>query len=294
MGQDPIRSCLGPHLKIKRPNWQLPTGAWDTHFHVLGPQHRFPYAETRRYTPPDAPLERSLEVHDYLGISHGLVVHANTHGFDCSVDLDAVARSNGRYFAVVRLDGSVTPDRCCELHEAGARGVRFAFNPQHGGALDKQVFERVLRSIEGLNWFVELHFEGSALPTLRSWLEAIPATVVVDHIGRIDAGLGVEQEPFQILLDLARRENYWVKLSGIDRISRSGSPYSDVTPFVARLCAAAPDRLLWGSDWPHTGIFATEAMPDDGELLGGFARFVPDETLRRRIMVDNPLRLLGL
>ena len=235
-----------------------------------------------------------MSVHDRLGIGRGFFVHATTHGFDCSVDLDAVARSNGRYFAVVRLDGSTTPAQCRRLHQAGARGVRFAFNPQHGGELDKQVFEKVLRAIEGLTWFVELHFEGGALPTLQSWLATIPATVVVDHVGRIDAGLGVDQQPFQILLELARRENYWVKLSGIDRISRRAAPYSGVAPFVARLCAVAPDRLLWGSDWPHTGLFSHEAVPDDGELLDAFAQFVPDAALRRRIMVDNPIRLLGL
>src|SRR5204862_2645052 len=138
-----VRDCHGP-LPAARPARRLPEGAWDTHFHVLGPQARFAYAASRKYTPPDAPLEQSLGLHDTLGIARGLVVHANTHGFDNAVDLDAVARSSGRYLAVVRLDGKATREGCRALREAGARGVRFAFNPQHGGTLDQAVFEHVL------------------------------------------------------------------------------------------------------------------------------------------------------
>ena len=264
------------------------------HFHALGPQARFPYAQKRKYTPPDAPLERCLELHDALGIARGLVVHANTHGFDNAVDLDAVARSGGRYLAVVRLDGSATRDSCAALHAAGARGVRFAFNPQHGGTLDQDAFERVLRAIEGLGWFVELHFEGAALPGLRDWLAAIPAPVVVDHFGRIDPALGLGQEPFGVLCELMRRENFWVKLSGADRISRRGPPYEDVAPFARRLASIAPARLLWGSDWPHTGVFDAARMPDDGTLLDALAAFIPDAAQRKQVLVDNPRRLLGL
>jgi predicted TIM-barrel fold metal-dependent hydrolase len=262
------------------------------HFHVLGPQARFPYAATRKYTPPDAPLDASLRLHDALGVARGLVVHANTHGFDNAVDLDAVARSNGRYLAVVRLDGSATRESCRRLHEAGARGVRFAFNPQHGGTLDQKVFEHVLRCIEGLGWFVELHFDGVAIPGLRSWLEAIPATVVIDHFGRVDPSAGLAQEPFAILCELMRRENFWTKISGAERISKQGYPYDDVTPFAQRLVSIAPGRLIWGSDWPHTGFFDAAKVPDDGKLLDALCRFVPDESLREDILVRNPERLL--
>lgn len=286
--------CLGPLERPSRPGWRLPEGAWDTHFHALGPQARFPYAQKRKYTPPDAPLERCLEFHDALGIARGLVVHANTHGFDNAVDLDAVARSNGRYLAVVRLDGSATRESCAALHAAGARGVRFAFNPQHGGTLDRGVFERVLRCIEGLAWFVELHFEGAALLGLRDWLCAIPAPVVIDHLGRIDPALGIDQEPFGVLCELMRRDNFWVKLSGADRITRLGPPYDDVVPFARRLAGIAPGRMLWGSDWPHTGVFDPARMPDDAGLLDALAAFVPDEALRRRVLVDNPERLLSI
>ena len=272
----------------------MPEGAWDTHFHVLGPQARFPYSKTRKYTPPDAPLDACLRMHDALGIARGLVVHANTHGFDNAVDLDAVARSGGRYLAVVRLDATATREGCEALHAQGARGVRFAFNPQHGGALDLAVFDHVLACIEGLGWFVELHFEGAALPGLRDWLAAIPATVVIDHLGRINPALGLAQEPFKVLAELSARDNVWIKLSGADRLTKSGAPYADVVPFAHRLVEIAPGRMLWGSDWPHTGVFDAARMPDDGSLVDALFEFAPDETLRRKILVDNPRRLLGL
>ena len=289
-----IPDCLGPREVRARAGWSVPAGAWDTHFHALGPQKRFRYAAQRKYTPPDAPLEQCLRLHDTLGFERGLVVHANTHGFDNAVDLDAVARSDGRYFAVVRLDESATAAGCRELHAAGARGVRFAFNPQHGGRLDLKAFDRVMSVIDGLGWFVELHFDGAALPGLRSWLERIPANVVIDHFGRIDTGAGPDQEPFAVLLELARRSNFWIKLSGADRISRAGFPYEDVVPFGRRLAEAAPDRLLWGSDWPHTGYFDTARVPDDVGLLDAFGRMIDDELLRQRILVDNPKRLLSV
>ena len=285
-----IPDCLGPAAP-SRPEWKIPEGAWDTHFHVLGPQARYPYAATRKYTPPDAPLEASLRLHDALGIARGIVVHANTHGFDNAVDLDAVARSGGRYLAVVRLDGTATRDGCRALHGAGARGVRFAFNPQHGGKLDQKVFEHVLGCIEGLGWFVELHFEGAAIPGLFAWLQSIPATVVIDHIGRIDPSLGVEQEPFGMLCALMEKRNFWTKVSGADRLTKQGPPYGDVAPFARRLAEIAPDRLLWGSDWPHTGVFDGKRMPDDGKLLDAMHAFFPDSILKG-ILVDNPLRLL--
>jgi predicted TIM-barrel fold metal-dependent hydrolase len=259
---------------------------------VLGPQARYPYAATRKYTPPDAPLAQSLALHDTLGIARGLVVHANTHGLDNAVDLDAVARSSGRYLAVVRLDAKATREGCQALHAAGARGVRFAFNPQHGGTLDQKVFEQVLKCIEGLGWFVELHFEGAAIPGLRKWLEGIPATVVIDHIGRVDVSAGVDQEPFRILCELMQRPNFWTKLSGADRLTKQGPPYDDVAPFARRIAEIAPERVIWGSDWPHTGVFDAKRMPDDAALVNFLLENFDGKTLDK-ILVENPERLLG-
>lgn len=286
-----IPDCLGPRRDPSRPRYRPPPGAWDTHFHALGPQAKFPYSPKRKYTPPDAALEDCLALHDHLGIARGLVVHANTHGFDNSVDLDAVARSGGRYLAVVRLDGSTTREHCRALHAAGARGVRFAFNPQHGGTLDHGVFNHVLGCIEGLGWFVELHFDGAELPGLLGWIESIQATIVIDHMGRVHPSVAAQMSALRAA---ARRDNVWFKISGLERLSKTGAPYLDVRPLVEGLLEAAPERLLWGSDWPHTGFFDPAKLPDDGALLDAFADSVPDDALRRRILVGNPERLLGL
>lgn len=294
MGTAAIPDCLGPNPAPSAPRLQLPPGSWDTHFHVLGPQAKFPYAAKRKYSPPDAPLDTCLAFHRRLGIERGLEVHANTHGFDNSVDLDAVADSGGRYLGVVRLDASVTPQDCERLHEQGIRGVRFAFNPQHGGTLDHTAFNRVLDCMRGLGWFIELHFDGAAIPGLEPWLTSLAVPVVIDHIGRIDVTAGLDQAPFRILCQLARRDNFWIKLSGADRLTRQGYPYDDVAPFMRRIAAVAPERTLWGSDWPHTGLFNPERVPDDGKLLDALASFVPDEAQRHRILVNNPERLLGL
>lgn len=286
-------ACLGPDASLSDPGWTIPFGAWDTHFHVLGPTSHFPYSPTRKYTPPDAPLKACRAMHDRLGIERGLVVHANTHGFDNAVDLDAVARTEGRYLAVVRLDERASIAGCRKLHRSGVRGVRFAFNPQHGGALDLAVFDHVLRCIEGLDWFVELHFDGASLPELEGWIAGIETTVLIDHFGRIDPSLGHEQAPFAALARLAAQAHIWIKISGADRLSKLDPPYSDVAPFAGRLTEIAADRLLWGSDWPHTGYFDSRRMPDTGRLLGALAQLVPDESIRRMILVDNPVRLLG-
>lgn len=283
-----------PPREPSAPSLALPEGTWDTHFHVLGPQHLYPYSSDRKYTPPDAPVEESMRLHARLGIKRGLAVHMNFHAFDNRVDLDAVARSGGRYLAVVRLDASATPSACQALHEAGARGVRFAFNPAHGGTLDLAVFDHVLRCIEGLGWFVELHFGGEDIPRLYHWIRQIPATVVIDHFGNIDVTKGTGDQGFSMISELAAKPNVWIKITCADRLSKIGFPYYDVEPFARALSLVAPSRLLWGTDWPHVGVFDPDSMPDDGKLVEALKTLLPDEPLRRQVLVDNPLRLLGI
>jgi len=272
----------------------VPHGSWDTHFHALGPQLRFPYGAKRKYTPPDAPVEQCLRLHEALGFARGWVVHANTHGFDNAVDLDAVARSDGRYVAVVRLDASASPASCAELHARGARGVRFAFNPQHGGSLDLTVFNHVVRCIAPLGWFVELHFDGADIARLQEWLEAIPVQVVIDHLGRVDPAGGVAQEPFQILLALLAREIARESVQAADQDAGLVQQKVGGVAIVGLLVSARPDRLLWGTDWPHTGYFDAARVPEDTALVDALATFVPEAPEREAILVHNPLRLLAL
>lgn len=235
-----------------------------------------------------------MHLHHALGIERGLAVHVNLHGFDNSVDLDAVARSGGKYFAVVRLDGTASREACRALHESGARGVRFAFNPAHGGTLDVRVFEHVMRCIEGLGWFVELHFAGQDIPKLYPWIAQISSPVVIDHFGNVDIAAGTGDENFGMIVDLAQRKNVWVKITCADRLTKVGYPFHDVRPFAEQLTNVAASRLLWGTDWPHIAIFDKGDMPDDADLVDSLAVLLPDEAVRKQVLVDNPERLLNL
>lgn len=287
--------CLAPRAEITPAKFAVPAGAWDTHFHILGPQARFPYSEGRKYTPPDASIDQYRLVQQSLGLSGGLVVHANTHGFDNRVDLDAVEQlGKEHHYAVVRVESTVDAEQIARWQSAGVRGVRFAFNPQHGGELDTALLKKTVELIRPYGWFVELHMAPTDLCALAPWLSTLDTRLVIDHLGRIDVSLGIEQPAFVALQKLVCTRDVWVKLSGVDRITKAGAPYADVAPFAKRLMHIAPRRMLWGSDWPHTGVFDAKRMPDDGELLNFIADYAPTEALRRALLVDNPRRLIGL
>ena len=291
----PKPACLAPRATMAPVGQALPAGAWDTHFHILGPQARFPYSAGRKYTPPDASIEQYRRVQRALGLSGGLVVHANTHGFDNRVDLDAIGQlGRGSHFAVVRVDASVSAEKVAAWQAQGVRGVRFAFNPQHGGELDRALLLKAVELIRPCGWFVELHMAAEDLLDLSPWLSTLDIRLVIDHIGRIDVSLGTDQPAFDALQALVGKRDVWVKLSGVDRISKAGPPYPDVLPFARQLMRLAPQRMLWGSDWPHTGVFDPERMPDDGGLVNFIAEYAPTDALRRALLVDNPRRLIGL
>jgi predicted TIM-barrel fold metal-dependent hydrolase len=285
--------CLGPDANPRTPSFALPAGAWDTHFHVFGPTDRFPYAARRKYTPPDSPLESYLALTAKLGIERAVCVHPNLHGADNAVTLDAVRRSDGRFVAIVKLDDHASRASVRAMHEAGARGVRFAFNPEHGGELDRTLLQRVVGWAGELGWCLELHMAADDLPPLAPILGRIEVPVVIDHFARVDPGKGVDQPNFRTLLELVRLPHIWVKLTGADRITREGPPYADVAPLAHALLAAAPERMLWGTDWPHSGIFDAGRMPNDCDLVDLLLAFAPTEELRHRVLVDNPARLFG-
>jgi len=182
----------------------------------------------------------------------------------------------------------VTERELSALHDGGVRGVRFNFVRHLGGAPDSRVFDRALAMIAPLGWHVVLHFDAEDIETHAEVFRRMRVPFVVDHMGRVDAGQGLDQRPFAMLLELMRNPLAWVKVSGPERISAAGKPFRDALPFVAALVRAAPDRVLWGTDFPHPNV---KIMPNDGELVDLFAEAVPDEALRRRILVDNPTRL---
>ena len=279
-----------PHPSPHAPRlFTPPPKACDAHCHIFGPGHRFPFADDRAYTPPDSGLAEFEALQRRLGMSRAVFVQASCHGTDNSAMVDAIVRGKGRYAGVAMLDESFTDAHLRELRAVGVRGTRFNFVAHLGGAPELDVFWRIVDRVARLGWHIVLHFDAKDLPAYADLLDRMPTPYVIDHMARVDAGKGIGQEPFQALLGLLRDERCWVKVSGAERLTAGGAPpYDDVNPYAQALIAAAPDRILWGTDWPHPNV---RHMPDDGDLVDQLARFAPDEATRTRILVANPERL---
>jgi 2-pyrone-4,6-dicarboxylate lactonase len=269
-----------------------PAGACDAHCHIFGPGHQFPYAPDRSYTPPDSGIDDFERLQDRLGLSNAVFVQASCHGTDNSAMVHALRRGEGRYAGVAMIDESFTDDQIAELHESGVRGTRFNFVAHLGGAPELDEFWRIVERVAAFDWHIVLHFDAKDLTSYAGLLDRMPVPYVIDHMARVDATAGVEQEPFEALLSLMTDERCWVKISGAERLTADGPPpYDDVVPYAQAIIAAAPDRVLWGTDWPHPNV---RHMPDDGDLVDLLVAFAPDETTRTRILVDNPRRLYPL
>jgi predicted TIM-barrel fold metal-dependent hydrolase len=284
------RSIAGPHPDPHPPRaFTPPPLACDAHCHIFGPEHQFPFAADRAYTPPDSGIDDFEVLQRRLGLTRAVFVQASCHGTDNSAMVDAIVRGRGRYSGVAMIDETFSDAEIKALHDVGVRGTRFNFVAHLGGAPEPAVFGRIVDRVARLGWHVVLHFDAVDLPAHAAMLDAMPTPYVIDHMARVDASRGLDQEPFQALLALMGDERCWVKISGAERLTAGGEPpYDDVTPFARALVDRAPERILWGTDWPHPNV---RHMPDDGDLLDHLAAFVPDEAARNRILVDNPARL---
>lgn len=264
-----------------------PVGATDAHCHIFGPAHKFPFSAQRTYTPPDSGFAEFEDLQRKLGLFRAVFVQASCHGTDNSAMLDALVRGEGRYAGVAMIDDTHTDDELDELHAAGVRGIRFNFVKHLGGAPDLDRFWALIDRAAPRGWHVELHFDAKDLPEHAELLARMPVPYIIDHMARVDASAGVDQVPFQQLFELlASDERAWVKISGAERLTADGTPpYDDVVPLGSALVETAPDRVLWGTDWPHPNV---REMPDDGDLVDFLAQMVPDESARNRVLVDNP------
>ncbi len=288
--KNPLKSCLPPDPNPVTPAWSLPPGACDSHCHVFGPARLFPYAADRSYTPPDAPVEQLRKLHAVLGISRAVIVHASCHGTEMAVTLDAIASSVGTYRGVACVDDAVTDTELQRLHDGGIRGIRFNFVKHLGGVPDLGVFHRLVARIKPLGWHVVLHLDADDIVPQQDLLGRIDVPFIIDHMGRVKAADGLQQAPFQSLLELFRRNpRAWIKVCGAERVSAGKRPFRDAVPFAQALIAVDAGRILWGTDWPHPNI--TKDMPNDGELVDLLAEICPDAAVRRRILVDNPTRM---
>jgi len=268
----------------------LPPGACNAHCHVFGPRDRFPYAPDSPFVPAtDAPKEALVALNERLGLQRCVVVQSICHGFDNRAAEDAVAFRPRSYRGIALLPTTVPDAELRRLDAAGFRGVRFNYM---GPLAHETPIDDVLAlaaRLASLGWHLQVHGDPQLLTDMAGALQRSPVPVVIDHIGRIDASRGLQQPDFQALLTLMRDERFWVKLSGLDRITRHGPPYDDALPFARLLAAEFGDRVLWGNDWPHPNHDGP--IPDDEQLVQLITAIAPGEAQRRRMMVDNPQRL---
>ncbi len=281
----------GPDPNRRKPSFILPAGACDAHCHVFGPAAEFPYVKESAYIPPDAPFEGLCALHKTLGIDRAVIVHASCHGADMRVTLDAIARSNGRYRGTAIIDETSTDADFQRMHDGGIRAVRFNFVRHLGGRPDMALFHRTVARIRPMGWHLILHLDAVDIVELRTVFDSLPLPFVIDHMGRVRAADGLDQEPFRVLLDFMRNANAWVKICGAERVSSIGPPFTDAVPFAQALIDASPDRILWGTDWPHRNV--GKHMPNDGSLVDLIPLMIPDAATRQKILVDNPARLYG-
>jgi len=291
--------CYPPDPNTRKPRFTPPPNSCDTHFHVFGPPEQFPFVSTHEYTPPAAPLEHYLKMIAVIGVERAVVVQPSVHGLDNSATLDAIKNSGGRFRGVARIDDRTPKSELQRLHDGGVRGVRFNLLDRPRGNVSLDVLDRCVEHIAEFGWSVDLHIDTKKLLEEEKRIRSMPIPVVIDHIARIKPPEGLDQPAFQLLLDLMKEQHVWVKVSGADKICNTnvhsyfGLPFFEVIPFAQAVIAAAPDRVIWGTDWPHSNNFAPGHTPNDGDLVDLLAAFAPDEEVTRKILVDNPAVLYG-
>ena len=281
--------CAGPHLDVRPPKLKLPAKSADCHCHVFGPRDRYPWAANRLYTPPPVLLDDYLGMLRATGFERGVMVQTGLYGPDNRFIVDAV-KAHPKHLRAIALIGEDITDRALrDLTDGGVRGFRVNRTAKTG--LSFEVARRLALRVKDLGWHVQFLLDVEDHPDIDSFLGNFPTEVVIDHMGRPDPKKGVNAPGFQALIRLLKLGRGWSKMSAPYRTSWQEPPYSDITPFAHALVAAASDRLVWGSDWPHVLLETT--MPNDGDLVDQIAVWVPDEATRRRILVDNPERLYG-
>ena len=286
------------HPNPKTPDFKLPEGAVDAHCHVFGPSPEFPFAPERKYTPCDASKAQLFALRDHLGFSRNVVVQATCHGADNSAMVDACVSSGGRARGVATVKRSVSDEELQRLHAAGVRGVRFNFVKRLVDFTPKEELLEIASRIHKLGWHVVIYFEAVDLPELWDFFTALPTTVVVDHMGTPDVSKPVDGPEFELFLKFMREHpNVWSKVTCPERLSVTGpraldgeqAAYQDVVPFARRVVSEFPDRVIWGTDWPHPNL--RKHMPDDGLLVDFIPQIAPTAELQKKLLVDNPMRL---
>lgn len=278
------------HPDPKTPDFVLPKGAVDAHCHVFGPSPEFPFAPERKYTPCNVGKDRLFALRDFLGFERNVIVQATCHGKDNRAMMDACRTAGDLARGIASVGPDITMDELRDMDAAGVRGVRFNFVRRLVDATPKEVFLGIAEKIARLDWHIVVYFEAADLEDLVPFLKQLPTTIVVDHLGRPDVSKGVDHPDFQRFINLMdENDTIWSKVTCPERLSRQGPPYDDVVPFYQAIVERFPDRVLWGTDWPHPNM--KTHMPDDGALVDYIPRIARTEEQRQKLLVDNPMRL---
>lgn len=278
------------HADPSKPEFKAPAGAVDAHCHVFGPADKFPYHPKRKYTPCDAPKEKLFALRDYLGFERNVIVQASCHGTDNAALVDALETAGELARGVAVVDPAITGEELQAMDEAGVRAVRFNFVKRLVDDTPRDVFVSIAEKIKPLGWHIVVYFEAPDLEELAPFLNELNTTIVVDHMGRPDVGKGVDHPDFQRFIDLMKNnDRIWTKVSCPERLTQTPPDYSDVVPFARTLVETFPDRVLWGTDWPHPNM--KSHVPDDGKLVDVIPEIAPTSELQRKLLIDNPMRL---
>ena len=286
--------CAGPDPNPKKPAFALPPDSCDCHAHVFGPIERYPYFARRIYTPPDAPPSAYWGLLGTLGVERAVLVQPSVYGTDNRAMLDAMAGEKARMRGVAVVEETITDAELARMHEIGVRGIRFNIvdvKPEEKGKLPIEVVRRMAERVKAFGWHIQFLMHVDEFPELDRVFAGFPVDIVIDHFGYMSTAKGLEQPGFQALLRLLKAGRCWVKFTGAYRISRGDMPYPDVVPYARALVAAAPERIVWGTDWPHPKH--EKAMPNDGEMCDRLLEWIPDEKERRLALASNPARLYG-
>lgn len=278
------------HPSPSRPKFRPPPGAVDAHCHVFGPGNQFPFAPERKYTPCDAGKEKLWALRDHLGFSRNVLVQATCHSSDNSAVIDAIAHSNGLAKGIGSAHPSINDEELERLNEGGLKGLRFNFVKRLVDPLPQELLVGLAERIKSLGWHIVIYFETKDLPNLFEFVVNMPVPVVIDHMARPDMGRSVINPDFDKFLELMKHPHVYTKVTCPERLSKSGPPtYDDFVPFGQAVIETAPDRVLWGTDWPHPNL--KDHMPDDAWLVDMIPHIAPTEELQQKLLVDNPMRL---
>ncbi|MEN9751853.1 MAG: hypothetical protein RLZZ600_900 [Actinomycetota bacterium] len=279
------------HPNPSKPNFKVPAGAVDAHCHVFGPGDTFPFAPERKYTPCDASWEQLFALRDFLGFEKNVVVQATCHGSDNSALLDVLERAGGKARGVVTVKPDISVEELERMHALGVRGVRFNYVKRLVDPKPDDYYREIIEKIRPLGWHVVLYFEPADLREKKDFFNSLNIPLVIDHMGRPDVTKSVENEEFEMFLDFMRgNPDVWCKVSCPDRLTVSGSPlYADVVPFAKKIVEEFPDRVLWGTDWPHPNM--KKEMPDDGILVDYVPSIATTPALQEKLLVTNPNNL---